>query len=70
MGDNKIGAGVPPFAVLEFADDIIELDAVILVLDELAIDEATLVVDELELETGTDDDRAVDDARLLLDAVS
>ncbi len=77
-GDNKIGAGVPPFAVLEFVDDIVELDAVELVLDaiELSMDELVideLAIDEPELEVGTDDgvdDRAVDDAALLLDAVS
>lgn len=65
-GDNKIGAGVPPFAVLELADDTIELDteelaldAVELSMDELAIDEAILVIDELELELGADDDGAL-----------
>lgn len=58
-----MGAGVPPFVVLE-------LDAVELVLDatELLIDDAVLAIDELELETGKDD--GVDDAALLLDAVS
>ena len=70
-----MGAGVPPFIVLEFADDIIELDAVELVLDatELLIDDAVLAIDEFELETDKDDgvdDGAIDDPALLLDAVS
>lgn len=71
-GDNKIGAGVPPFAVIELADDIIELVAVELVLDELAIDDAMLVIDEIELELDADDgldDNVIDDAALLLDMV-
>lgn len=70
-GDNKIGAGVPPFSVLEFADDVIELDAAELVLVELAVDDV-LATDEL-LEVDADDgldDGAVDDAALLLDALS
>lgn len=72
-GDNKIGAGVPPFAVLEFADDTIELDTEELALDAIELSMDELAIDEPELEVGTDDgvdDRAVDDAALLLDAVS
>jgi predicted subunit of tRNA(5-methylaminomethyl-2-thiouridylate) methyltransferase len=71
-GDNKIDAAVP-VAVLALADDIIVLDAVELVLDELAIDDAILFIDELELEIGVEDgvdDCAVDDIKLLLDTTS
>lgn len=58
--------------MIELADDIIELVAVELVLDELAIDDAMLVIDEIELELDADDgldDNVIDDAALLLDMV-
>ncbi len=59
--------------MLELADDTIELDTEELALDAIELSMDELAIDEPELEVGTDDgvdDRAVDDAALLLDAVS